>query len=104
MPKSDEELSETLPSRLRRVEVKRPSVPRTTFALRLDPEVVEELRRLAADRGIGPTQLVRAWVTERLAAERAGAPVDPVFADRVSAVIEQRYPRLAGLDASTTLP
>lgn len=58
-------------STLRRVEVNRPGRPQATFALRLDPEVVAEIRRLAGERGVGPTQLVRAWVLDRLQTEHA---------------------------------
>ncbi len=52
--------------------VQRPDRPLSaTFAVRFDPETVEQLRLTARLQGIGPTQLVRHWVIERLRIERA---------------------------------
>lgn len=62
---------EILHRELRPVDVERPREPQATFALRLAPEDVAEIRRLARDRGLGPTQLVRSWVVERLHAPAA---------------------------------
>ena len=58
-------------SRLRRVQLRRAagSTPLSTFAVRLEAEVIDELRRVAAERGVGATQLAREWILERLAAE-----------------------------------
>lgn len=68
---SSEELEET--------SVDRPQAPlSTTFAVRFDQGTVELLRRVARVQGLGPTQLVRAWVLERLRLEReAGALATP---------------------------
>ncbi len=34
--------------------------------VRLDPETLERLRKLAHDKGIGPTTLARMWILEHL--------------------------------------
>ncbi len=36
------------------------------LTVRLDPETIEKLRQEAAEKGIGPTTLVRMWILERL--------------------------------------
>jgi len=68
-------------SKMRRVPLRRTggSVPLSTFAVRLEGEAIDHLRRLAAERGLGPTQLARAWILERLAAERGSTrePLSP---------------------------
>lgn len=63
---------ETLsPDELEEIKVSRPERPRTsTFAIRMDQKVIEIIRQVAKARGLGPTQLVRAWVLERLELER----------------------------------
>ncbi|MHB1498276.1 MAG: hypothetical protein ACYCXN_10250 [Acidimicrobiales bacterium] len=83
-------------SKLRRVTVNRPGSPQEAFALRLPSEVVEELRRQAEARHVGVTQLVREWVTERLAVER-GRPegTDPLLWDRTRAAVESMLPEIA---------
>lgn len=43
----------------------------TTFAVRLDQPTVAHIRQLARLHGMGPTQLVRAWIMERLRIEEA---------------------------------
>jgi hypothetical protein len=43
----------------------------TTFAIRLDQADIERIRALARARGIGPTQLARSWLLERLRLEQA---------------------------------
>ena len=40
--------------------------------LRLDADKAEEIRRVAARRGVGYTSLIRVWVEERLADELRG--------------------------------
>jgi predicted HicB family RNase H-like nuclease len=40
------------------------------MTVRLDPEDREALGRIAAERGIGPSTLVRMWIKERLRTER----------------------------------
>lgn len=47
------------------------SRPTTTFALRLDHADIERIRDLARARGVGPTQLARSWLLERLRLEQA---------------------------------
>lgn len=63
---------ETLsPDEVEEIKVSRPERPRTsTFAIRMDQKVIEVIRHVAKARGLGPTQLVRAWVLERLELER----------------------------------
>jgi len=64
-------LDQLAPGQLEAVEVERPSRPLSvTFAVRFDPETVERLRAVARSQGVGPTQLVRRWVLERLRIER----------------------------------
>lgn len=36
------------------------------ITIRLDPETLEKLRHLAAEKGIGPTTLARMWILENL--------------------------------------
>jgi hypothetical protein len=63
------------PDEYEEVQIRRPERPLSaTFAVRLDDKTVQLLRRIAKAYGLGPTQLVRAWVLERLGIEsRAGA-------------------------------
>jgi hypothetical protein len=63
---------ETLsPDELEEIKVQRPERPPTsTFAIRLDQRTIEVIRYIAKARGLGPTQLVRSWVLERLSLER----------------------------------
>lgn len=42
----------------------------TTFAIRIDPTTLEQIRDLATLYNLGPTKLVREWVLERLRLER----------------------------------
>ena len=41
------------------------------MTVRLDTETLGRLRRLAHDKGIGPTTLARIWIMERLQGETA---------------------------------
>jgi predicted transcriptional regulator len=43
----------------------------TQVTIRLDPAVAEQLRRLAGDRGVNYTALLRSWIEERLSREMA---------------------------------
>ncbi|MDA8073493.1 MAG: hypothetical protein M0Z82_18290 [Actinomycetota bacterium] len=82
-------------STLRRVAVNRPGRPQEAFALRLPPEVVEELRLQAESRGIGVTQLVREWVVERLELERRRpSSADPALWERTRAAVEDLLPEI----------
>lgn len=64
-------LDELDPDQLEEVEIERPARLRATFAVRLDADTVTDIRALAKSAGVGPTQLVRSWVLERLRIERA---------------------------------
>ncbi len=63
-------------SRMRRTQLRRVagSGPRSTFAIRLEAEVIDRLREIAKGLGVGPTQLVREWIIERLSAESPSTP------------------------------
>lgn len=39
--------------------------------IRLDPETLQELRKRASEKGIGPTTLARMWILERLREQRS---------------------------------
>ena len=43
--------------------------PKKQISLRLDPDVIERLKAIAARKGIGYQTLIRMWVMERLAQE-----------------------------------
>jgi len=65
-------LDRLAPDELVPAELERPSRPLSaTFAVRFDQETVDRLRAIARAQGVGPTQLVRRWVLERLRIERA---------------------------------
>jgi hypothetical protein len=61
----------------------------SAFALRFDPAAVERLRERAAAEGVGVTQLVRAWVLERLEADDAV----PVEADEALSTLRRLLAR-----------
>lgn len=66
------DLGQIAPDEFEEVEVERPRRPlSTTFAVRFDENTIAMLRKVAKARGLGATQLVRAWVIERLGIERA---------------------------------
>ena len=44
--------------------------PRRLVALRLEEETVAGVRRLAAEKGLNYSTLMRMWITERLRRER----------------------------------
>lgn len=75
------------------------------MSIRLDPRHLGTLRALASEAGVRPGELVILWVTERLDAERRGAPspldVGPVLEslnDRIEA-LTRRVDGLATRDA-----
>jgi len=77
------------------------------MSLRLDPRHLGTLRALASEAGVRPGELVTLWVTERLDAERRGAPspvdIGPVLEslnDRIEA-LTRRVDGLASRDASS---
>jgi hypothetical protein len=73
------------------------------MSIRLDPRHLGTLRALASEAGVRPGELVTIWVTERLDAERTGAPtattdLRPVLEalnDRIEA-LSRRVDALAG--------
>lgn len=76
------------------------------MSIRLDPRHLGTLRALASEAGVRPGELVTLWVTERLDAERRGAPspidVGPVLEslnDRIEA-LARRVDGLASRDAT----
>lgn len=46
--------------------VQPPRSPSQVYSIRIPVERVEQLRKLAASRGVAPTKLIRDWVVERL--------------------------------------
>jgi predicted DNA binding CopG/RHH family protein len=56
-------LDETSPVDVSFVDVR---LPKKQISLRLDPEVIEQLKTVAARKGIGYQTLIRMWVMERL--------------------------------------
>src|ERR1035441_6859356 len=48
-----------------------PRDPAQVYSLRIPVAQIEELRQLAADKGVTPSALMREWVLERMAAEKA---------------------------------
>jgi hypothetical protein len=54
-----------------------PRDPAQVYSLRVPAAQLEELRQLAANKGITPSALMREWVLERIAAEKSGMP-DPL--------------------------
>jgi hypothetical protein len=48
-----------------------PREPAQVYSLRIPVARVEELRQLAADKGVTPSALMREWVLERMAEEIA---------------------------------
>jgi uncharacterized protein len=48
------------------------------FSLRLPPDALKRLRRLARRSGFGPTQLARGWILERLGQEVQTGPAPAV--------------------------
>jgi hypothetical protein len=51
-----------------------PRDPAQVYSLRIPVAQLEELRQLAADKGVTPSALMREWVLERMAAGKAGLP------------------------------
>lgn len=52
--------------------------PSQVYSVRIPVRRVEQLRHLAAARGMKPSALLRQWVIERLDRETAGVPVETV--------------------------
>lgn len=78
------------------------------MSIRLDPRHLGTLRALASEAGVRPGELVTLWVTERLDAERRGAPspidLGPVLDslnDRIEA-LSRRVDALGGGSPATS--
>jgi len=83
------------------VNVTRPKRPLSaTFAVRLDEQSVQTLRRIAERRGIGATQLARSWILERLRLEAAAGE----FANPAAGDEELRVRRAVLDDVASKLP
>lgn len=66
------------PDLIEEVQVERPPRPlSSTFAIRLDQRSVALLREIASEYSLGPTQLVRKWVTERIKIELEAGVLAP---------------------------
>src|SRR5688500_13624009 len=57
------------------------SLPQVTFTIRLDQAALDSIRVIAELHGVGPTQLVRTWVLDRLALEREAGPLSELTTD-----------------------
>ena len=68
------------------------------MSLRLDPRHLSTLRALASEAGVRPGELVNLWVTERLDAERSGAPSPTA----VGPVLESLNDRIEALSRHST--
>lgn len=77
------------------------------MSIRLDPRHLGTLRALASEAGVRPGELVTIWVTERLDAERSGAPsptsVGPVL-ESLNERIEALTRRLDALESGSSPP
>lgn len=89
----------------------RPYQPRPQFdraadegamSIRLDPRRVGVLKRLAAETGMRPGDLVRQWVEERLDAARQGVDT-PDAAKQLTAQLAELAERVASLEAAAGL-
>ena len=66
------------PDLVEEIEVERPPRPlSSTFAIRLDQRSVALLREIASEYSLGPTQLVRKWVVERIKVELEAGVLAP---------------------------
>lgn len=45
----------------------------TTINVRLDPDVLDIVRNEAHKRGLGPTQIIRMWIMEKISKERSAS-------------------------------
>lgn len=60
------------------IEPRFPVVPMSTLAVRLEGADIERLRERATEEGIGVTQLVRRWITDRLDDDDKREPVETI--------------------------
>lgn len=61
--------------------------PAQVYSLRIPIDQIEELRQLASDKGVTPSALMREWVLERIAAEKAGLPDNLQFLERLQEIL-----------------
>jgi hypothetical protein len=64
-----------------------PRDPAQVYSLRIPVDQIEELRQLASDKGVTPSALMRKWVLERIAAEKAGLPGPLSFMERLQEIL-----------------
>ena len=64
-----------------------PRDPAQVYSLRIPVDQIGELRQLASDRGVTPSALMREWVLERIAAEKAGLPDRLQFLERLQEIL-----------------
>jgi hypothetical protein len=64
-----------------------PRDPAQVYSLRIPVDQLDELRQLASDKGVTPSALMREWVLERIAAEKAGLPDHLQFLERLQEVL-----------------
>lgn len=86
-------IDQLAPDQLEHIVIERPERPLSaTFAVRLEPDTIEQLRAVARLQGIGPTQLVRHWILERLRLERAAGTIatKPSDYQELEVVLRQR--------------
>lgn len=57
------------------VTVKFAPVLSETINIRLDPKTLGQIRNKALKKGLGPTQLIRMWIMERLQIGRGYSPI-----------------------------
>jgi len=57
--------------------------PKTMISLRLQPELIEQLKVLAKQKGIGYQTLIRMWLTERLEDETGHRSKEPAASHTV---------------------
>lgn len=72
------------------------------MSIRLDPRRVGVLKRLAAETGIRPGDLVRQWIEERLDAARQGVDT-PDAAKQLTEQLAELAERVASLEAAAGL-
>lgn len=53
------------------VTFQRPTLKRG-LTIKLEADTIQQLRKLASEKGIGPTTLVRMWILDRLKAHQRG--------------------------------
>ncbi|MEQ0559430.1 hypothetical protein ABJI51_10150 [Amycolatopsis sp. NEAU-NG30] len=63
--------------------------PTAVYSVRIPVDRIEELRRLAAERGVQPTALIRTWVIAQLDAASAGDERAQQWENDVRATIDR---------------